>query len=80
MPDEPIVDTRAHADVSCVDLTTRTIATLSAGESFVLVADHDPCGLHYMLDAEMPGTTTWQPIEDGPSLWRVRISKTAVPA
>ena len=78
MTDEPVVDTREHADVSCVELTTAAIAALAAGESFVLVADHDPRGLRYLLAAEMPGVTEWQPLDDGPELWRARISK--VPA
>jgi uncharacterized protein (DUF2249 family) len=76
-PDELVVDTRSHADVSCVDLTTEAIAALSGGDSFILRADHDPCGLRYMLDAEMPGVTTWQQLQDGPELWEVRIAKVA---
>jgi uncharacterized protein (DUF2249 family) len=46
----------------------------------VLVADHDPRPLRYLLAAEMPGVTEWQPLDDGPELWRARISKRPVPA
>jgi uncharacterized protein (DUF2249 family) len=78
--EEPVVDTRAHPDLSCADLTTRAVTALSVGESFVLVADHDPRPLRYLLAAEMPGVTDWQPLDDGPELWRARISKVSAPA
>jgi uncharacterized protein (DUF2249 family) len=78
--EERVVDTREHPEVSCADLTTSAVTALTAGESFVLVADHDPRPLRYLLAAEMPGVTEWQPLDDGPELWRARISKLPVPA
>ncbi|HEY9484987.1 MAG TPA: DUF2249 domain-containing protein [Micromonosporaceae bacterium] len=78
-PAEQVVDTRAPDADSCVNLTNRAVDALAPGASFVLVADHDPIGLCYMLDAERPGAITWQPLEQGSATWRVRITKVGSP-
>lgn len=49
--------------------------SLKAGESFVLVNDHDPKPLYYQLLAERPGQVDWAYLEEGPEVWRVRIGK-----
>jgi uncharacterized protein (DUF2249 family) len=49
---------------------------LPAGKAFVLVNDHDPKPLYYQLAAERPGEFTWDYLEQGPDVWRVRIGKT----
>ena len=53
------------------------VAGLTAGESFVLVNDHDPLPLRYQLDAEQPGRIGWIYLDEGPQVWRVRISRLA---
>ncbi len=50
---------------------------LRAGESFTLVNDHDPKPLYYHFAAELPGRFEWEYLENGPSVWRVRIGKPA---
>jgi len=77
-PGEIVVDTRAHAAGSCANLATQTVDSIANGASFVLISDHDPRGLHYMLDAERPGQASWQLLEDGPVRWQVRVTKNAV--
>lgn len=72
---ETVVDTRAPGADSCVNLTNSAVNALAAGASFVRVADHDPIGLCYMLDAERDGMVSWQVLEQGPPDWRVRITK-----
>jgi uncharacterized protein (DUF2249 family) len=52
-----------------------TFKALSAGESFVLVNDHDPKPLRYQFEAEHKGEYGWQYLEEGPSVWRVEISR-----
>lgn len=54
-----------------------TFAALAPGESFVLLNDHDPRPLRYQFDAEHKDTFEWQYLEQGPSVWRVRISRSA---
>jgi uncharacterized protein (DUF2249 family) len=53
------------------------VADLAPGGSFVLCNDHDPKPLRYQLDAERPGEITWDYLDEGPQVWRVRIGRTA---
>jgi uncharacterized protein (DUF2249 family) len=50
---------------------------LKPGTGFVLINDHDPKPLYYQFDAEHTGEFTWDYLESGPAVWRVRIGKTA---
>lgn len=50
-------------------------ADLASGGSFVLINDHDPKPLYYQFDAEHKGKFTWDYLESGPSVWRVKIGK-----
>ena len=50
-------------------------AGLGAGESFILVNDHDPKPLYYQFEAEKKGQFTWDYVEQGPLVWQVRIGK-----
>ncbi|MBV7701597.1 DUF2249 domain-containing protein [Nocardia nova] len=50
---------------------------LAAGESFVLVNNHYPRHLRDEFDVEHPGGYSWDVIEDGPRVWRLRIAKLA---
>jgi uncharacterized protein (DUF2249 family) len=49
--------------------------SLEPGDSFVLVNDHDPVPLRYQFAAERPGGFTWNYLEQGPDIWRVRIAR-----
>lgn len=50
---------------------------LEPGNGYVLVNDHDPKPLYYQFAAELPGKFSWDPLEEGPEVWRVRIGRTA---
>ncbi|CAG1065333.1 Iron-sulfur cluster repair protein YtfE [uncultured bacterium] len=52
-----------------------TFNALDPGTSFVLVNDHEPKPLLYQFQAEHDGEFDWWPLEQGPQVWRVRISK-----
>jgi len=75
--DEQIVDARVRGEMSCADMAMGAFDALADQASFVLVADHDPRGIHYMLQAERPGTSGWEDLESGPELWRARVTRTA---
>jgi uncharacterized protein (DUF2249 family) len=49
--------------------------SLEQGDSFVLVNDHDPVPLRYQFAAERPDGFTWDYLEQGPEIWRVRIAR-----
>jgi regulator of cell morphogenesis and NO signaling len=48
---------------------------LKAGESLTIHNDHDPKPLYYQLLGERGNIFTWEYLEQGPKLWRVKISK-----
>ncbi|MEU4418271.1 DUF2249 domain-containing protein [Nocardia salmonicida] len=50
---------------------------LAVGGSFVLVNNHYPRHLREEFEVEVPGGYSWEVIEDGPRVWRVRIEKLA---
>ncbi|MDM4767312.1 DUF2249 domain-containing protein [Pelomonas sp. SE-A7] len=52
-------------------------AQLLAGDSFELVNDHDPQPLRQQFQAQWPDGFDWQYLEQGPSVWRVRIARKA---
>lgn len=54
-----------------------TFDRLAAGEALLLVNDHDPKPLFYQFQAESPGEFSWEYLENGPEVWRVRIGKVA---
>lgn len=47
------------------------------GDVLRLVNDHDPAPLRYQLLAEHPGTFAWEPEQQGPQEWIIRIHKVA---
>ncbi|MGH9293606.1 MAG: DUF2249 domain-containing protein [Acidimicrobiales bacterium] len=50
---------------------------LAPGAGFVLVNDHDPKPLRYQFEAEHAGRFSWDVLEAGPEVWRVRIGRPA---
>jgi uncharacterized protein (DUF2249 family) len=50
-------------------------AALPPAGSFVLVNSHDPKHLRQEFDRDHPGTYTWDYLETGPAVWRIRITK-----
>ena len=52
-----------------------TFGSLQPGDAFVLVNDHDPVPLRYQFEAQHAGQYGWEYLEQGPAVWRVRISR-----
>lgn len=48
---------------------------LTVGEALLLLNDHDPKPLRYQLMAERPEQFNWEPQEEGPEEWKIRISR-----
>ncbi len=48
---------------------------LTPGESLTIHNDHDPKPLYYQLLGERGNIFTWEYLEEGSKLWRVKISK-----
>lgn len=90
---KPSLGAREDGEVAGPDLDVRplthgnrhavifsTYAALRPGAGFVLVNDHDPRPLRYQFEAQHAGEYTWDYLEAGPAIWRVRIGRVASPA
>ncbi len=79
-PGEAIVDSRSCGAAGCANVSMTMFDTLQPGGSFVLVADHDPLPIRYMLDATRPTAAEWEPLTRGPELWHTRVRRVAAAA
>ena len=52
-----------------------TFSALPSGAAMELVNDHDPKPLYYQFQAEHAGSFGWDYLEQGPDVWRVRITR-----
>ena len=52
-----------------------TFDSLEPGETFVIINDHNPKPLMYEFEFERNGRYSWEYLEEGPDVWRVRIGK-----
>ena len=69
MSADPILDVRSQPHMRRHELIFSSFGALTAGAGFVLVNDHDPKPLYYQF--------TWEYLEQGPEVWRVRIGRSA---
>ena len=56
-------------------LIFQTFEALRPGEVLILLNDHDPKPLYYQFKFEREGQFTWDYLEQGPEVWRVRIGR-----
>ncbi|MDO5738564.1 MAG: DUF2249 domain-containing protein [Ornithinimicrobium sp.] len=75
MSTDPKLDVRSDPPARRHELILSTYHELTPGTGFELVNDHDPKPLFYQFDAEYPGQFTWDYLESGPEVWRVRIGR-----
>jgi uncharacterized protein (DUF2249 family) len=71
------IDVRRLAPAQRHPLIFSHLGTLATGDTLRLVNDHDPKPLRYQLEAEHPGQFRWDPVEAGPSVWKVDITSKA---
>ena len=71
-----LLDVRAEIPARRHQLIFETYGALAKGDSFELVNDHDPKPLYYQFAAEQPDRFSWDYLEQGPDVWRVRIGRT----
>ncbi|HET8601634.1 MAG TPA: DUF2249 domain-containing protein [Segeticoccus sp.] len=75
-PPDELLDVREEPPARRHQLIFETYGSLQGGQAFVLVNDHDPKPLYYQFAAEQPGRFSWDYLEPGPEVWRVRIGRT----
>lgn len=74
---EQVLDVRPEPPAKRHELIFDTYHDLRPGQGFVLVNDHDPKPLRYQFEAEHAGAYTWDYLQQGPEVWRVRIGRPA---
>lgn len=72
---EPVFDVQAIPPYQRHQVIIDAVQGLRPGEAFALVNDHDPRPLHLQLRALFGNVFAWEYQEQGPEVWRVRISK-----
>jgi len=75
--EDRVIDVRPETPRVRHEIIFDQFAALAPGTAYVLVNDHDPKPLWYQFDAEHKGEFTWDALEEGPEVWRVRIGRTA---
>jgi AhpD family alkylhydroperoxidase len=75
MTNERILDVRTELPVRRHALIFDAFEELDSGAGFELVNDHDPKPLYHQFAAERAGAFTWDYLENGPDVWRVRIGR-----
>ncbi len=75
MNNETVLDIRSIPPAQRHPLIFDLFNGLAAGESFVLVNDHNPKPLFYQFQAELTGQFSWEYLEEGPEAWQVRIGR-----
>jgi uncharacterized protein (DUF2249 family) len=73
--EEVVLDVRQVAPPQRHPLIFQTFENLKSGEAFLLVNDHDPKPLYYQFKFEREGQFTWDYLEQGPQVWRVRVGR-----
>lgn len=74
---DPELDVRTEPPSNRHTLIFATYGDLGVDEGFVLVNDHDPKPLYYQFAAEHAGEFSWDYLESGPEVWKVRIGRVA---
>ncbi len=69
------LDVRNEIPARRHELIFETYGALEPGNGFILVNDHDPKPLYYQFEAEHKGEFSWDYLEQGPDVWRVRIGR-----
>lgn len=54
-----------------------TFDQLAPGQAMLLINDHDPRPLQYQFELEHTGQFTWDYLERGPEMFRIKIERTA---
>lgn len=77
---ERVIDVREISPRVRHDVIFQLFQNLRPAQGFTIVNDHDPKPLHFQFQARFGGHFQWTYLEQGPDLWRVRISRAGQPA
>lgn len=74
------IDVRQIAPPMRHPLIFSTFDRIGPKDSLHIISDHDPRPLRYLFDVRYPDAFTWDYIESGPEVWRVRLAPAAEPS
>lgn len=74
---EPELDAQAISPAVRHETILQTFTDLAPGTAFILVNSHDPKPLRYQFEAEHAGQFTWDYVETGPEVWKIRVGRPA---
>lgn len=77
MAEPTVVDVRELPPRERHPLIFQAFEALAPGGAFLLINDHDPKPLYYQFQAERGGEVSWEPQEEGPERWVIRIERVA---
>jgi uncharacterized protein (DUF2249 family) len=72
---DAVLDVRDLAPAGRHEAIFSAYRDLAPDTGFMLVNDHDPKPLRYQFEAQYAGEYTWEYLEAGPAVWRVRIGR-----
>jgi len=75
MPADSSLDVRQVVPRERHPLVFNTFDGLKPGEGFILIADHDPRPLRRQFETRCAERFSWDYLEQGPAVWRVRIGR-----
>ena len=71
------IDVRALTPAERHPTIFGVLTSLAPGDGMRVISDHDPRPLRYQIDSRYPDEFEWEYLEEGPSLWRVKIQRAA---
>ncbi|PKP72077.1 MAG: hemerythrin [Alphaproteobacteria bacterium HGW-Alphaproteobacteria-5] len=74
-PGERVVDVRIIDPGVRHTIIQQLFSHLRDGQTLQLVVDHNPRRLKLLLEAGSGGRFSWDDLESGPDVWRVRIGR-----
>lgn len=79
MSEPAVLDVRRIIPRERHPLIFQLLDRLAPGQTLVIVNDHDPIPLYYQIQATRLQQYGWRYLESGPEIWRVEISRNAIP-
>jgi uncharacterized protein (DUF2249 family) len=70
-----VIDVRVVEPRERHPLIFGTLESLTQGENFEVISDHEPAPLHSHLKQEFPGQFTFEYLQRGPIDWHFRITR-----
>jgi uncharacterized protein (DUF2249 family) len=72
---EPVLDVTQIAMHERHTIIFNQFDRMEPGKSFILQNDHDPRPLGFQFRFEREGEFSWEYLQKGPDVWKVRIGK-----